>query len=306
MKEWAVWMANKMEEQLLRMEQLRLSEFVAYEKNWKKRLLMQFVGGIARGLGTAAGCAGGVAAARTGAKESADYRGFPDPAAKPRGRQGQRQLKRRRRSAPARNFALPQKRPKLLYPPFPHCRVNGRDLIPPLPKSSSPERAIITMRKPVSQRLLPLLLILLTLALDRFTKALAVALPDERTLIPGILRWIYVENTGMAFSLFSGQSWMLGVVSVIAVIAGWLVLRRYQLSGWSRTAAALMIGGALGNAYDRLALGYVVDMLDITLFPFAVFNIADAALVVGTVLMAYCIVFRTEDWRKINHDANDA
>ena len=49
MKEWAVWMANKMEEQLLRMEQLRLSEFVAYEKNWKKRLLMQFVGGIARG-----------------------------------------------------------------------------------------------------------------------------------------------------------------------------------------------------------------------------------------------------------------
>ena len=161
------------------------------------------------------------------------------------------------------------------------------------------------MRKPVSQRLMPLLLILLTLALDRFTKALAVALPDERTLIPGVLRWIYAENTGMAFSLFSGQSWMLGVVSVIAVIAGWLVLRRYQLSGWSRTAAALMIGGALGNAYDRLALGYVVDMLDITLFPFAVFNIADAALVVGTV-MAYCIVFRTEDWRKINHDANDA
>ena len=53
MKEWAVWMANKMEEQLLRMEQL--SEFVAYEKNWKKRLLMQFVGGIARGLGTAVG-----------------------------------------------------------------------------------------------------------------------------------------------------------------------------------------------------------------------------------------------------------
>ena len=55
MKEWAVWMANKMEEQLLRMEQLRLSEFVAYEKNRKKRLLMQFVGGIARGLGTAVG-----------------------------------------------------------------------------------------------------------------------------------------------------------------------------------------------------------------------------------------------------------
>ena len=306
MKEWAVWMANKMEEQLLRMEQLRLSEFVAYEKNWKKRLLMQFVGGIARGLGTAVGFTL-LGALVVWLLQGLVQRNLPIIGdfltqllnlVEGKGSGSQ--------SVPARNFALPQKHPKLLYPPFSHCRVNGRDLIPPLPKSSSPERAIITMRKPVSQRLLPLLLILLTLALDRFTKALAVALPDERTLIPGILRWIYVENTGMAFSLFSGQSWMLGVVSVTAVVAGWLVLRRYQLSGWSRTAAALMIGGALGNAYDRLALGYVVDMLDITLFPFAVFNIADAALVVGTVLMAYCIVFRTEDWRKINHDANDA
>ena len=162
------------------------------------------------------------------------------------------------------------------------------------------------MRKPASQKVVPLLLILLTLALDRFTKALAVAYPDERPLIPGVLRWIYAENTGMAFNLFSGRSWMLGVVSVTAVVVGWLILRRYQLSGWSRTAAALMVGGALGNAYDRLALGYVVDMLDITLFPFAVFNIADAALTIGTALMAYCIVFRTEDWRKITHDASNA
>ena len=148
------------------------------------------------------------------------------------------------------------------------------------------------MRKPVSQRLMPLLLILLTLALDRFTKALAVALPDERTLIPGVLRWIYAENTGMAFSLFSGQSWMLGVVSVIAVIAGWLVLRRYQLSGWSRTAAALMIGGALGNAYDRLALGYVVDMLDTMFMDFPVFNVADVFVVCGTICaLIYYLTF---------------
>lgn len=55
MKEWATWMANKMDEHLRRMEQLRLSEFVAYQQDWKKRLLMQFVSGIARGLGTAVG-----------------------------------------------------------------------------------------------------------------------------------------------------------------------------------------------------------------------------------------------------------
>lgn len=161
------------------------------------------------------------------------------------------------------------------------------------------------MRKPHFPKLRYLLLVLLILVLDRLTKALAVAFPDERTLIPGVLRWIYAENTGMAFSLFSGRSWLLGVVSIAAVVAGYFLLRRYQLSPWSASAAALMLGGALGNAYDRLALGYVVDMLDITLFPFAVFNIADAALVLGTVLMAYCILFRTEDWRKITHDASN-
>lgn len=101
MKEWAVWMANKMEEQLLRMEQLRLSEFVAYEKNWKKRLLMQFVGGIARGLGTAVGFTL-LGALVVWLLQGLVQRnlpiigGFPDPAAEPRGRQGQRQLKRPR------------------------------------------------------------------------------------------------------------------------------------------------------------------------------------------------------------------
>ena len=95
------------------------------------------------------------------------------------------------------------------------------------------------------------------------------------------------------------KSWQ-GMLLIVGIV---VLLMVFQFVA---AFAALMIGGALGNAYDRFALGYVVDMLDITLFPFAVFNIADAVLVVGTVLMAYCIVFRTEDWRKINHDANDA
>lgn len=162
------------------------------------------------------------------------------------------------------------------------------------------------MRKAFLPKLRYCLLVVLILALDRLTKALAVAFPDERALIPGVLRWTYAENTGMAFSLFSGRSWLLGIVSIAALVAGYFILRRYQLSPWSRTAAMLMLGGALGNVYDRLTLGYVVDMLDITLFPFAVFNIADAALVLGTVLMAFCILFRTEDWRKITHDASNA
>ncbi len=146
----------------------------------------------------------------------------------------------------------------------------------------------------------------LVIALDRLTKALAAAFPEEITLIPGVLRWIYAENTGMSFSLLSGHSWLLGVFSVVAIVVCGVFLSRYQLSRCSRLGAVLMASGALSNAYDRLMMGYVVDMLDITLFPFAVFNLADTALTIGAVLMAYCLLLRTEDWRKKPHDARNA
>lgn len=145
----------------------------------------------------------------------------------------------------------------------------------------------------------------LVIALDRLTKALATAFPAEITLIPGVLRWIYAENTGMSFSLLSGHSWVLGVFSVLVVVVCGIFLSRYQLSRCSRLGAVLMASGALSNAYDRLVIGYVVDMLDITLFPFAIFNLADTALTIGAVLVGYCLLLRTDDWRKKPHDTRN-
>lgn len=150
-----------------------------------------------------------------------------------------------------------------------------------------------------------LLLSLLLIALDRITKSLALAFPAERALIPGLLQWKYVENTGMAFSLFSGQAWPLGLLSLLCVVLGLFLLSRFRLSPWSRCAGTLMVSGALSNAYDRLVYGYVVDMLRMPLLV-AIFNVADALLVLGTLLMAYCLLCRTEDWRKVTHDAGNA
>ena len=114
------------------------------------------------------------------------------------------------------------------------------------------------MRKPVSQRLLPLLLILLTLALDRFTKALAVALPDERTLIPGILRWIYVENTGMAFSLLSGKQLFLIIATSIALIfVAYGLFFRSRGRYLQQAALLLILAGGIGNLIDRVLNGEV-------------------------------------------------
>ncbi len=136
----------------------------------------------------------------------------------------------------------------------------------------------------------------LVLLADAVTKHLARGLREPVTLLPGILGLRYAENTGMAFSLFSGQTWLLGLLSLVCILLGWLLLRRYRLGPLSRTAAMLMLGGALGNALDRLLRGYVVDMLEVLFMKFAIFNVADAALTVGCVLMAWSLLRRPDEW----------
>ena len=132
---------------------------------------------------------------------------------------------------------------------------------------------------------------------DQLVKALSLRLTERVTLIPGVLALTCTENTGMAFSLFSGRAWLLGVVSAVCILLGWLVLRRYTLGRWSRIGAMLMLGGALGNMIDRFLRGYVVDMFEALFVEFAIFNVADAALTIGTALMAISLIFCPEEWR---------
>lgn len=137
---------------------------------------------------------------------------------------------------------------------------------------------------------------LLVVAADQAAKAWARTLTEPVVLIPGVLGLRYTVNTGMAFSMLSGRAWLLGLASVAVIVAGALALRRFRLGPLSRTAAALMLGGAVGNMLDRLLLGYVTDMVEVLLFRFAVFNVADAALCVGCALMAASLIFCKGDW----------
>ena len=143
----------------------------------------------------------------------------------------------------------------------------------------------------------------LTVMLDQVTKWLARSLTGPGTLIPGLLGLKYAQNTGMAFSMFSGRSWLLGVISAAVIVVGWLILRRYRLGAVSGISAMLMLGGAAGNMIDRLMQGYVVDMIEVLLFRFAIFNVADMALTVGCGLMALSLLICPEDWRE--KDAKD-
>ncbi len=137
---------------------------------------------------------------------------------------------------------------------------------------------------------------LAVLAADQLSKLAARHLTEAITLIPGVVGLRYAENTGMAFSLFSGRPWLLGLVSAAVILIGFLALRRYRLGTLARIAAMLMLGGALGNMIDRLFIGYVVDMFEFLFVDFAIFNVADAALTVGCALMAFSLIFRPDDW----------
>ena len=142
------------------------------------------------------------------------------------------------------------------------------------------------------------------IALDQGSKCLAVrylAPSGPVTLIPGVLGLSYAENTGMAFSMFAGRSWLLGLCSLGLLVLAWLFLRRYELGKVAGAAAMLMLGGAVGNLVDRFFTGYVVDMFEVLLFRFAIFNVADVALTLGAVLLGITILWMPKEWREKKH-----
>ena len=122
----------------------------------------------------------------------------------------------------------------------------------------------------------------LVLLLDQLSKALAVAnlsFGSSAPLLPGLVSLQLVQNTGAAFSLFTGNPQLLGLVSLLVSIgiAVW-IQRQEQLTLTRSLGVGLLLGGALGNGLDRWRLGYVVDFLAIVPVSFPVFNLADVAI----------------------------
>lgn len=131
------------------------------------------------------------------------------------------------------------------------------------------------------------------IVLDQLTKAwiisgLSLQEVGRIPILPPILNFSWVENTGVSFGLFGGGEarWGLTVFSIVVSAGlGWWALkadRRLLV-----TAIGLVMGGALGNVIDRVRFGYVVDFIDFSgtgVFPW-VFNVADSAITVGVILL---------------------
>ena len=132
----------------------------------------------------------------------------------------------------------------------------------------------------------------LVFILDRVAKVLAVQIPEGgQVLIPGVLGLRYAENRGIAFSMLSGATWVLGVLSLGIIVAGFLVLRKKKLHTLSLVGLMMMLGGAAGNMVDRFIHGYVPDMIEFLFVNFAIFNVGDACLCVGCALVIIRLLF---------------
>ncbi|MDQ4489733.1 signal peptidase II [Sinomonas sp. ASV486] len=107
-------------------------------------------------------------------------------------------------------------------------------------------------------------------------------------VLPPLLQWYYIRNSGAAFSIGEGVTWVFTIVMTV-VSVGIVIYSRKVRSLWWGVALGLVLGGALGNLTDRLlrepsfGMGHVVDF--ISLPNFAIFNVADSAVVCGVVLV---------------------
>jgi signal peptidase II len=139
------------------------------------------------------------------------------------------------------------------------------------------------------------------IAIDQLTKYLVKTNLTLGDSIPesGYFHITYVQNTGAAFSIFREHTYLLSMFSIIGVIL--LLFIVFYLSTRvdflrslpARISLGLIMGGTVGNLIDRLCNGYVVDFVDVDFF--ATFNVADAGITVGAVLLALTYIRLARD-----------
>jgi signal peptidase II len=145
-------------------------------------------------------------------------------------------------------------------------------------------------------------LALLVVLLDRWTKHLVatrIAMYTHIQIIPGFFRLTHTENTGAAFSLFadSPSHWktvlLISFSAIAMVVVSVLLWRQSRALSLTGVALSLILGGAVGNLWDRVASGRVVDFLlfYVSKYEWPVFNLADSAIVVGAALLVIEILF---------------
>lgn len=150
-------------------------------------------------------------------------------------------------------------------------------------------------KKTVTDLIWQILLAVLIIVSDRAVKLYIVANCRQGEVfgeLPGIADFLYVKNTGAAFSILNDNTALLTVISIVFLIAVVLykVIRKPQ-HFLENLAVTLFFAGGFGNAIDRIQYKFVVDFIDLKWFDFPVFNIADIAVVSGAIAAIVFVLF---------------
>ncbi|MFC1510721.1 signal peptidase II, partial [Candidatus Omnitrophota bacterium] len=127
---------------------------------------------------------------------------------------------------------------------------------------------------------------------DRFTKHFfmnMLSFGESLPIIRNVLHFTLVHNTGIAFGFFKNQGIVFIIIPVVACVLLIFNMYYYRKSNEALDslyifAFSLILGGAIGNLYDRIVFGHVIDFIDFRVWP--VFNIADSAITVGAFIIA--------------------
>lgn len=112
------------------------------------------------------------------------------------------------------------------------------------------------------------------------------------SIISGVLNITYVENRGVAFGMFTDMRWIFVALTALMIFAIIFYMFKKRPEGkFFYIVAGLIIGGGLGNLYDRIVNGYVIDYISLSFFP-PVCNFADYCITVGVILLIFYVLFK--------------
>lgn len=131
--------------------------------------------------------------------------------------------------------------------------------------------------------------------LDAVTKNLVAASVSFGTEVPVVGRFVAitnVRNSGAAFGLVPAGAGVFMVASIVVAIALVVYVARTPVSLWGGAVLGLILGGTIGNGFDRIFYGFVTDFINVHFWP--VFNVADSAISIGVILLVVWSVLRRE------------
>ena len=142
---------------------------------------------------------------------------------------------------------------------------------------------------------MPIIIGVLLILLDQITKYLYVNVFGAKDIIfiKNIINFTYVENRGAAWGLFADNQIWLYVFSgiLVAVMIFAYIHYNKKMNLLMKYSFAITIAGAIGNMIDRLAFGYVRDMIQFAFITFPVFNVADSSITIGGILLVFDCLF---------------